>query len=173
MLISLNRLIAGCTTSIYYQIVETSAWRCNDKLYNHNPPPDESAGLVVASLVTVFTGVLAGGASSDAPTAISQRCHGSPCLGLSFGLGTLLGVVLVGGTVLAVEGGGTLPGGEFKGAPTGISHRWPGSPCFGLGFAEPAGAAGGGGVVARFTAEATEGAATTPGKGAPSGISHR
>jgi hypothetical protein len=83
---------------------------------------------------------------NGAPTAISHRCPGSPCFGLSLGepadfnIGVAAAaepVFIVG--VAAAEpvfiDGVAAAGAEFNGAPTAISHRCPGSPCFGLSLA--------------------------------------
>lgn len=105
------------------------------------PRAARGAGNEFATGVVVGAGVDFAALFKGAPTAISQRWPGSPCLGfipvavdefeLSFiGLGFICVVVTAGELLEFVVGD------ELSGAPTAISQRWPGSPCFGL-SAEP------------------------------------
>lgn len=105
------------------------------------PRAARGAGNELATGVVVAAGLDLAALFNGAPTAISQRWPGSPCLGfipvavaefvLSFiGLGFICVVVTAGELFDFVAGD------EFSGAPTAISQRWPGSPCLGL-SAEP------------------------------------
>ena len=74
-------------------------------------------------LTAVFV-LLVGAEFKGAPTAISQRCPGSPCLGFRPFAAVGVVVLAVVGFVVLVA----LAGVEFSGAPTAISHLWPGCP---------------------------------------------
>lgn len=99
------------------------------------------AGSEFATGVVVAAGLDLAALFNGAPTAISQRWPGSPCLGFipvavaEFVL-SFIGLVFIGVLVTAGELLDFVAGEEFNGAPTAISQRWPGSPCLGL-SAEP------------------------------------